>query len=109
MIASGTATLEAALRGLPILVGYSAQPLSIWIAKRLVKLTWISLVNLILNEERVKEFIQEKMTVTALEKELRLLLSEGGQRQAENTRLELIEKLGGPGASARVAQLILKK
>lgn len=109
MIASGTATLEAALRGLPILVGYSAQPISMWIAKRLVKLTWISLVNLILNEERVKEFIQEKMTVTALEKELQLLLSEGGQRQAENTRLELIEKLGGPGASARVAKLILKK
>lgn len=108
MIASGTATLEAALRGLPILVGYSAQPISMWIAKRLVKLTWISLVNLILNEERVKEFIQEKMTTAALFDELHKLMSEAGQRQAENTRLELIEKLGGPGASGRVAKLILQ-
>ena len=108
MIASGTATLEAALRGLPILVGYSAQPISMWIAKRLVKLTWISLVNLILNEERVKEFIQEKMTTAALFDEMQRLMSETGQRQAEITRLELIEKLGGPGASERVAKLILK-
>lgn len=109
MIASGTATLEAALRGLPLLVGYSAQPLSMWIAKRLVKLTWISLVNLILNEERVKEFIQEKMTPDALTQELKNLLSEEGQRKAEQTRLELVSLLGGPGASSRVAQLILKK
>jgi len=109
MIASGTATLEAALRGLPLLVGYSAQPLSMWIAKRLVKLTWISLVNLILNEERVKEFIQEKMTPDALTQELKNLLSEEGQRKAEQTRLELVNSLGGPGASSRVAQLILKK
>lgn len=107
MIASGTATLEAALRGLPILVGYSAQPISMWIAKRLVKLTWISLVNLILNEERVHEFIQEEMTTDALTQELQSLLSESGQRKAEETRLELMEKLGGPGASLRVAKLIL--
>jgi lipid-A-disaccharide synthase len=107
LIASGTATLEAALRGCPIAVGYKANPISIFLAKLLVKIKWISLVNLILNQEVVKELVQEKLTESALKKELNLLLSKEGAIRADQIRQSLMDKLGGPGASKTVAQYVL--
>ncbi len=107
LIASGTATLEAALRGCPIVVAYKANPISIFLAKILVKIKWISLVNLILNKEEVKELIQEKMTVTSLTNALRELLSPEGNKKAQQIQDALLQKLGGPGASKNVAQLVL--
>ena len=107
LIASGTATLEAALRGCPIVVAYKANPISIFLAKILVKIKWISLVNLILNKEEVKELIQEKMTVTSLTNALKELLSPEGNKKAKQIQDDLLQKLGGPGASKNVAQLIL--
>ena len=107
LIASGTATLEAALRGCPIVVAYKANPISIFLAKILVKIKWISLVNLILNKEEVKELIQEKMTVTSLTNALKELLSPEGNKKAKQIQDDLLQKLGGPGASKNVAQLVL--
>ena len=107
LIASGTATLEAALRGCPIVVAYKANPISIFLAKILVKIKWISLVNLILNKEEVKELIQEKMTVTSLTNALRELLSPEGIKKAQQIQDDLLQKLGGPGACKNVAQLVL--
>jgi lipid-A-disaccharide synthase len=107
LIASGTATLEAALRGCPIVVAYKANPISIFLAKILVKIKWISLVNLILNKEDVKELIQEKMTVTSLTNALKELLSPEGNKKAQQIQDDLLQKLGGPGASKNVAQLVL--
>jgi lipid-A-disaccharide synthase len=107
LIASGTATLEAALRGCPIVVAYKANPISIFLAKILVKIKWISLVNLILNKEEVKELIQEKMTVSALTMALKDLLSPEGNKKAKQIQDDLLQKLGGPGASKNVAQLVL--
>ncbi|MEN9334683.1 MAG: Lipid-A-disaccharide synthase [Bacteroidota bacterium] len=107
LIASGTATLEAALRGCPIAVAYKANPISIFLAKILVKIKWISLVNLILNKEEVKELIQEKMTVASLTQALKELLSPEGKDKAKKIQDDLLQKLGGPGASKNVAQLVL--
>jgi len=105
-IASGTATLEAGLRGLPMVVGYKAQPLSYWIAKRFVKLEWISLVNLILNKEVVAEFIQDELTSSELYLAVHKLLTDEGKQQARHIQSELISAFGGPGASKKVAQSI---
>lgn len=107
LIASGTATLEAALRGCPIVVAYKANPISIFLAKMLVKIKWISLVNLILNKEEVTELIQEKMTVPALTSALQELLSPQGKMKAQQIQEALFHQLGGPGASKNVAQLVL--
>ena len=107
-IASGTATLEAALRGLPIVVGYKAQPLSFWIAKSLVKVKWISLVNLILDTEAVEEFIQDDLNASDLYIAVHRLLHDEGKKRAEIIQKELIEILGGKGASRKVATNILQ-
>ena len=106
-IASGTATLEASLRGLPIVVGYKAQPISYAIAKWLVKLEWISLVNLILNEEAVQELIQGELTSHDIYLSVHRLLSQEGKSKALAIQTALLETLGGPGASKNVAMQIL--
>ncbi len=107
-IASGTATLEASLRGLPIVVGYKAQPLSYVIAKWLVKLEWISLVNLILDEEAVQELIQTELTSHEIYLSVHRLISEEGKARASFIQQALLEKLGGPGASQKVASQIMQ-
>ena len=74
LVTSGTATLETALLKIPQLVCYKTSPISYFIAKRLVKLKYISLVNLILNKEVVKELIQKNCNVKKITKELKELL-----------------------------------
>ena len=106
-IASGTATLEAGLRGLPMVVGYKAQSLSYWIARSFVNLQWISLVNLILNEEAVEEFIQDDLVSSDLYLAVHRLLTEEGKNKALQIQKDLISALGGPGASTNVANAIL--
>lgn len=109
MITSGTATLEAALFRLPQVVCYKANSISYAIAKRLIKVKFISLVNLILDREAVKELIQHEMTPQRIGEELHGLLNEGHRRQtilADYDQLHHI--LGGPGASERTATEVLK-
>ena len=108
LVSSGTATLETALFNVPQVVCYRSSFLSYHIAKRLVKLKFISLVNLILNREVVKELIQNSFTPYELKKQMAFILSDDGQKQlkADYQSLRLI--LGKGGASKKTAELIFK-
>jgi lipid-A-disaccharide synthase len=109
LVTSGTATLETALFGVPEVVCYSGSALNVWIARRLVDIKFISLVNLIMDREVVRELIQQELTVTALRKELERILSDGPDRYRMLADLtELQRKLGGGGASEKVASAVWK-
>ena len=108
IVTSGTATLETALFKVPQVVCYKTSWLSYQIGKRLIKLKFISLVNLIMDKEVVKELIQDECNEKNLEKELRKIL-EGKERSKLFLNYYELEKvLGGKGASAKVATLITK-
>ena len=106
LVASGTATLETALIGIPEVVCYKGNWLSYFIARGLVNIKYISLVNLIMNRELVKELIQENFTRTNLQEELRKLGHATRRRELLDSYQDLREKLGGKGASDKAAQLI---
>jgi lipid-A-disaccharide synthase len=109
LVTSGTATLETALFGVPEAVCYKSGALNVWIARRLVDIKFISLVNLIMDREVVRELIQGELTVDSLSAELERLLAEGPYRtQMLADLVELRTKLGGPGASAKVASMLWK-
>jgi lipid-A-disaccharide synthase len=109
LITSGTATLEAGLLKLPQVVCYKANKISYMIAKRLVKIKYISLVNLILDKPAVLELIQEDLNVENIRKELDALLnSESRKKQMADDYAALFERLGGVGASERTATIVLK-
>lgn len=107
LVTSGTATLETALLNIPEVVCYKGSKISYAIAKRLVKhINYISLVNLIMDKEVVKELIQEDLNTKNLVHELNLVLNENRNRIL-NDYAELREKLGGKGASENAAEIIL--
>ncbi len=109
LVTSGTATLETALFGVPEVVCYSGSALNVWIAKRLVDIKYISLVNLIMDREVVRELIQSDLTVETLSAELERLMADGHYRTTmENDLARLRAMLGGPGASAKVANAVWK-
>ena len=107
MVVSGTATLEAALLGAPLVVCYRGSFLSYQIAKRFIKVKYISLVNLIMGKEIVRELIQDDFNSRNLKGELDKLLHDDKYR---NTMLagmqDLRLSLGEPGASKRAAEKI---
>ena len=106
LVASGTATLEAALFGVPQLICYRTSYLSYWVGKKIIKLKFISLVNLILNRAAVKELIQDTLTEESLEQNLKKLLEPSNVIKLEKEYLELKTILGKGGASDKTAQLI---
>lgn len=108
VVTSGTATLETALFEVPEVVCYKAGWLSYQIAKRLIKLKFISLVNLIMNKEVIKELIQNNLTVENLKHELHELLSNRvRQEQIKNDYKDLKNLLSqGGNASANAAKII---
>lgn len=106
LITSGTATLETALFQVPQVVCYKANSISYAIAKRLVKIKFISLVNLIMDKEIVKELIQSDLTSEKLAHELSVILEGEGRINMKNSYTNLITKLGGEGASKKTAELI---
>jgi lipid-A-disaccharide synthase len=109
LITSGTATLEAGLLKLPQVVCYKANKISYIIAKRLVKIKYISLVNLILDKPAVLELIQDDLNVENIRKELDALLhSDSRKKQMAEDYNALYERLGGVGASERTATIVLK-
>jgi len=109
LVTSGTATLETALFRVPQVVCYKAGSISYQIARRLVTVKYISLVNLIMDRPIITELIQDDMNPTRLATELRLITSDEGNRKRMLQELdELKIKLGGPGASARLAELMMK-
>lgn len=110
IVTSGTATLETALFGVPEVVCYRSRGISFYIAKMLVNVKYLSLVNLIMDKEVVKEYIQEELTIENVKIELdRILFDTDHRNKIINNYKSLKEKLGGAGASARVAKLIIEK
>ncbi len=107
VVASGTATLETALLNVPQVVVYKAHPLSIAIARLVIKVKHISLVNLILDKPAVKELIQQECTAASIADELDELLNNNAHRgQVLADYGTLHEKMGQPGASERTAERI---
>ena len=108
IVTSGTATLETALFKVPEIVCYKTSWLSYQIGKRLVDLKFISLVNLIMDKEVVKELIQNEFNVKNLEQELLKILNDSKRTTMFLNYFDLEKKLGGKGASKKVAELIVK-
>ncbi len=109
VVTSGTATLETALIGTPQVVVYKANALSIFLARFLVKIKYISLVNLILDKSAIKELIQKKATSINIIRELRSLLTGSENRQKVLGHYDKLRQLlGGSGASKIVAIRLLK-
>jgi len=108
IVTSGTATLETALFKVPQVVCYKSSWISYQIAKKLIKVKFISLVNLILDKEAVKELIQDDLTPEMIKKELDLILN-SPKRNSMLADYELLEKMcGGKGASRITANEMLK-
>ncbi len=107
LVTSGTATLETALIGTPEVVCYSGNRISFEIAKRIIKVKYISLVNLIMDREVVKELIQTDFNQKNLKMELDSIISdkENRQKMLDNFN-DLRIKLGSTGASKRAAEII---
>ena len=106
LVTSGTATLETALLNIPQLVCYKCSPITYWIGKKVVKLKYISLVNLILEKEAVIELIQNDCTYEKLVVELETLLQKNSLEKMNQNYIILKEKIGGSGASEKTAKLI---
>lgn len=107
LVTSGTATLETALLNVPQVVCYKGNPVSYYIARMLIKVKYIALVNLIMDRVVVKELIQGELNLANLTQELTKLTDPNGRQQMLNDYEELRYKLGGPGASARAAELMV--
>jgi len=107
LVASGTATLETALFKIPQVVCYKGSWISYQIAKRIITLKFISLVNLIMDQEVVKELIQDNFTIKNLQQELTKILDENYRKKMFLDYYSLEQKLGGKGASKKTAELII--
>lgn len=110
VINSGTASLETALFGTPQVVGYIINPITYWIAKKIIKIKYISLGNLIVDRLAFKEFIQHDCNADALVTEIRELIENQERRNAMLAEYADIRALlGGSGASAAVAKAMIEE
>lgn len=110
VINSGTASLETALLGTPQVVGYITNPITYRIAKKIIKIKYISLGNLIIDRLAFKEFIQDDCNANALVAEIRQLI----ENQERRTKMlsdyaEIRNALGGSGASSAVAKAMIEE
>ena len=107
VIASGTATLEAAYYGLPYCLVYRTAPLTYLLAKMLVKIKRIGLVNILADEQVVEDLVQARAEPVAVARSLRELLESPARREALQVRLAAtVAKLGGAGAHDRAARAV---
>lgn len=107
LVTSGTATLETALFKVPQIVCYKGSPISYAIAKRLINVKYISLVNLIMDAPLVLELIQHELTEQRLVKALKQLLTHDEQLRLATGYTELHTKLGNGGAATRCAKALV--
>lgn len=109
LVTSGTATLEAAIMGVPMVVVYRVSPISYWLGKMVIKVPYIGLVNLIAGEEVAPEFIQGEVTAVRLAREVRQLLEDVGRREEVIRKLEGVRRrLGNGTASEKTARIALQ-
>ena len=110
IVNSGTASLETALFSTPQVVGYITNPLTYWIARKIVKITYISLGNLIIDKLAFKEFIQKECNADALVKEIRELIeNEDRRNRMLDDYADIRAALGGTGASDAVAKAMIEE
>ena len=110
VVNSGTASLETVLFNTPQIVGYITNPITYWIAKKIVKIKYISLGNLIVDRLAFKEYIQDDCNSDALVAEVRKLIEDKEYRQQMlDNYADIRNELGGSGASAAVAEAMIKE
>jgi lipid-A-disaccharide synthase len=110
LVASGTASLECALVGIPQVVVYRVHPLTYAVGRRVVKVKYLSIVNVMADEAVVPEFLQDDLEASAVAQEALRLLESGPRREAMKRRVaEVVATLGNAGASRRAAEAILEE
>ena len=110
IVNSGTASLETVLFNTPQAVGYITNPVTYWIARKIVKIRYISLGNLIVDRLAFKEFIQDECNADNLVSEIRQLIEDNESRSAMLAEYAAIrELLGGAGASHAVARAMIEE
>ena len=110
VVNSGTASLETALFCTPQVVGYITNPITYWIARKIIKIRYISLGNLIVDRLAFKEFIQHDCNSEALVKEIRELIENEDRRERMLDNYgDIRASLGGTGASAAVAKAMIEE
>jgi len=110
LIASGTATLQAALIGTPMIIVYRTSPLTYQIGKRLVTIPYIGLVNILAGQEVVPELLQNRMTSDNIAQEALAILGDSTRQRVMKESFQALQKtLGGPGASKRAAEMIVSE
>ena len=110
VVNSGTASLETVLFNTPQVVGYITNPLTYWIARKIVKIKYISLGNLIVDRLAFKEYIQDDCNAEMLMKEIRALIEDEAYRSHMLKEYSDIRNaLGGSGASASVARAMIEE
>ena len=108
VIASGTATLQAVLLGVPLVVMYKLFPLTFWLGKRIVKVKWVSLVNILSDREVVKELLQKDATVENVLQELGRIMNDAAYRQRMLAAYGDVQKVfAGKHASEGVADMVI--
>ena len=109
LTASGTATVEIAILERPMIILYKVSPLAYFFLKRMVKLPYIGMVNIIAKKEIVPEFIQRRATASRILPTALSLLNQRKKREEISSQLKEVKRaLGNPGATARAAEIILK-
>ena len=109
LVASGTATLQAAIVGTPMILTYKTTWLTYQLAKRIILVRWIGLVNILAGHEVIPELIQDNATGERLSQEaLRLLRDRGAYEKMKRALADVRQSLGEPGASERAAEAVLK-
>lgn len=109
VVTSGTATLETGILRVPQVVVYKANPISVWLARKLIKVKFISLVNLINDYLSVIELIQEDCNTDEIKEEIGKIIMNAEHRASIMENYDVLaEKLGEPGASLRTAKLIVR-
>jgi lipid-A-disaccharide synthase len=110
LVASGTASLECALVGVPQVVVYRVHPLTYAVGKRVVTVKFLSIINVMAGERVLPEFVQDDLTPAAVAQEALELLNNPQRRDAMKRRVaEIVATLGEPGASQRAAEAILNE
>jgi lipid-A-disaccharide synthase len=109
LVASGTATLETAIMGVPMVILYQVSPVTFWIGKRVVKVPYIGLVNLVAGERVVPELIQNEVTPSRLAREALEILGDSEKKESMIRKLKMVRaRLGTGSASERTARIALE-